>query len=42
VAAGMEVRLVTMVFVGTLSEKLSQRNIVFTYDSELRELTENE
>ena len=40
--AGMEVGLVTMVFVGTLSGKLSKRNIVFTYDGELRELTENE
>ena len=38
---GMEVGIVTMVFVGTLSEKLSKRNIVFTYDGELRDLTEN-
>ena len=39
---GMEVGLVTMVFVGTLSEKLSRRNIVLAHDGELREITEDE
>ena len=39
---GMEVGLVTLVFVGTLSGKLSKRNIVFAHDGVLRELTENE
>ena len=40
--AGIEVGLVTMVFVGTLSEKLSKRNIVFVDDGELREITDDE
>ena len=39
---GFEVGLVTMVFVGTLSEKLSKRNIVFEDDGELREITADE
>ena len=42
VQTGLEVGLVTMVFVGTLSEKLSKRNIVFVYDGELRKLDEDE
>jgi len=33
---GLEVGLVTMVFVGTLSERLTRRNITFIYDGELR------
>jgi len=40
--AGLEVGLVTMVFVGTLSEKLTKRNITFTDDGELRQITEDE
>ena len=36
---GIEMGLVTMVFVGTLSEKLSKRNIVFAHDGKLREIT---
>ena len=36
---GIEVGLVTMVFVGTLAEKLSKRNIIFEYDGELREIS---
>ena len=36
---GIEVGLVTMVFVGTLAGKLSKRNIVFEDDGELREIT---
>jgi len=39
---GLEVGLVTMVFVGTLSEKLTKRNITFIDDGELREITEDE
>ena len=39
---GIEVGLVTMVFVGTLSEKLSKRNLVFVDDGELLELKEDE
>ena len=39
---GIEVGLVTMVFVGTLSEKLTKRNIVFEDDGELREIVEDE
>ena len=38
---GLEVGLVTMVFVGTLSEKLTKRNIVFEDDGELRQITED-
>ena len=39
---GLDVGLVTMVFVGTLSERLSKRNIVFEDDGELREITGDE
>ena len=39
---GIGVGLVTMVFVGTLSEKLSKRNVVFVDDGELREITEDD
>jgi uncharacterized alkaline shock family protein YloU len=39
---GFEVGLVKMVFVGTLSEKVSKRNIVFVDDGELRELEAEE
>ena len=39
---GIEVGIVTMVFVGTLSEKLSKRNVVFVDDGELRNITEDE
>lgn len=39
---GIEVGLVTMVFVGTLSEKLQKRNVVFVDDGELREITDEE
>jgi uncharacterized alkaline shock family protein YloU len=39
---GIEVGLVTMVFVGTLSGKLSKRNVVFVDDGELREVTDDE
>ena len=42
VQTGIEVGLITMIFVGTLSEKLSKRNIVFVDDGELREITEDE
>jgi uncharacterized alkaline shock family protein YloU len=37
---GFEVGLIKMVFVGTLSEKVSKRNIVFVDDGELHELEE--
>ena len=36
IQTGLEVGLVTMVFVGTLSEKLTRRNITFIDDGELR------
>ena len=39
---GIEAGLVTMVFVGTLSEKLSKRNITYVDDGELREFPEDE
>jgi len=39
---GIEVGLITMVFVGTLSEKLSKRNIVFIDDGELKNITRDE
>ena len=39
---GIEVGLVTMVFVGTLAGKLTRRNIVFEDDGELREISGNE
>jgi len=39
---GLEIGLVTMVFVGTLSEKLTKRNITFLDDGELREIQEDE
>jgi len=39
---GLEVGLVTMVFVGTLSEKLSKRNVTFVDDGELREIDAGE
>ena len=39
---GLEVGLITMVFVGTLSEKLSKRNIIFEDDGELREISADE
>jgi len=42
VQTGLEVGLVTMEFVGTLSEKLSKRNIIFVDDGELREVTDDE
>lgn len=38
----IDVGLVTMVFVGTLAEKLSKRNIVFEYDGILREISGDE
>jgi uncharacterized alkaline shock family protein YloU len=40
--AGIDVGLLTLVFVGTLSEKLSKRNIVFVDDGELREAIDEE
>ena len=39
---GIEVGMITMVFVGTLSEKLSKRNVVFVDDGELRNITKDE
>jgi len=39
---GLEAGLVTMVFVGTLSEKLTKRNITFVDDGELREVESDE
>ena len=42
VQTGLEVGLVTMVFVGTLAEKLHKRNITFIDDGELREVGEDE
>jgi uncharacterized alkaline shock family protein YloU len=42
VQTGIEVGLVTMVFVGTLSEKLSRRNVVFLDDGDLHEITGDE
>jgi len=42
VQTGIEAGIVTMVFVGTLSEKLSRRNVVFEDDGELREITGDE
>ena len=42
VQTGLEVGLVTMVFVGTLSEKLTKRNITFVDDGELREVDGDE
>ena len=42
VQTGIEVGLITLVFVGTLSEKLSKRNVVFEDDGELRNITKDE
>jgi len=42
VQTGLDVGLVTMVFVGTLAEKLTKRNITFIDDGELREVAEDE
>jgi len=42
VQTGLEVGLVTMVFVGTLAEKLTKRNITFIDDGELREVETDE
>jgi uncharacterized alkaline shock family protein YloU len=42
VQTGIEVGIITMVFVGTLSEKLSKRNVVFVDDGELRKIDEDE
>jgi len=42
VQTGLEVGLVTMVFVGTLSEKLTKRDITYVDDGELRNLSEDE
>ena len=39
---GLEIGLVTMVFVGMLSEKLSRRNLVFVDDGERCEISEDE
>jgi len=39
---GIEVGIITMVFVGTLSEKLIKRNVVFVDDGELRNITQDE
>jgi len=39
---GLEVGLITLEFVGTLSEKLTKRNIVFTYDGDRLEVSEDE
>ena len=39
---GIETGLITMVFVGTLSEKLSKRNVVFVDDGELKNITKDE
>ena len=39
---GLDAGLVTLVFVGTLSEKLSKRNVVFEDDGELREISGDE
>ena len=39
---GIEAGMITMVFVGTLSEKLSKRNVVFVDDGELRNITQDE
>jgi uncharacterized alkaline shock family protein YloU len=39
---GIETGLITMIFVGTLSEKLSKRNIIFVDDGELRNITKDE
>jgi len=42
IQTGIEIGMVTMVFVGTLSEKLSKRNVVFVDDGELRNITKDE
>ena len=42
IQTGIDVGLVTMVFVGTLSEKLSKRKIVFVDDGESCEISEDE
>ena len=42
IQTGLDVGLVTMVFVGTLAEKLTKRNIIFIDDGELREIIEDE
>jgi hypothetical protein len=39
---GVDAGLVTMVFVGTLAEKLRRRNILFVDDGTLHEVGENE
>ena len=42
IQTGIEVGLITMVFLGTLSEKLSKRNVVFVDDGELCEISGDE
>ena len=42
IQTGLTVGLVTMVFVGTLSEKLTKRNITYVDDGELREIVPDE
>lgn len=41
VQTGIEIGLITLVFVGTISEKLSKRNVVFVDDGELRNITKD-
>ena len=42
IQTGIEIGLITMVFVGTISEKLSKRNVVFVDDGELRNITKDQ
>lgn len=42
IQTGLEVRLVTMVFVGTLSDKLTKRNITYVDDGVLCEVAEED